>query len=237
MVTTPAHPDPRTNRLLAALPAAEYAALAPHLTPVHLDTGATIYEPGDPIGQVYFPLTGIASVLVALAGGRRVEVGIVGREGFVGLPALLGADAGPQATLAQASGAFARLGVAAFRESVTPGTALYARLLGYTQSYHLLTARTAACNRLHPVEERCARWLLMTHDRAGADTFPLTRAYLGYMLGVRRPDVASVLATLQRAGLIDVCRGAITVRDRPGLEAVACACYALIAAEYDRLLG
>ena len=236
---TPLHaqyPELTTNRLLAALTAEELDGLRPHLAVVHLGVGDTVYAHAAPIRHAYFPLTGCASVVVTMADGAMVEAGTVGREGLVGLAAFLDADGGPLETLAQVPGDYARLPVAALRDAAAPGTALHRLLLRFAQAYYVLAAQGAGCNRLHPVEERCARWLLLTHDRAGRDTFLLTHEYLGYMLGVRRPGVTVALGALQRAGLIAYRRGEVTVEDRAGLEDGACECYGIITAEYDRLL-
>ena len=237
---TPSHaqiPELATNRLLAALPADELDALRPHLEVVHLGVGDTIYPQGDPVRHAYFPLTGCVSVVVTMADGGMVEAGTVGREGLVGLAAFLGADGGPLETRAQVPGDYARLPVAVLRDAAAPGSVLFRLLLRYAQALYVLAAQGAGCNRLHPIEERCARWLLLTHDRAGRDTFLLTHEYLGYMLGVRRPSVSVALSALQRAGLIAYQRGEVTIADREGLEDGACECYGIIAAEYARLLG
>jgi CRP-like cAMP-binding protein len=241
MVTHPtiANPaaEPRINRLLAALPIEEYAPLLPHLELVDMPTGQTIYEPNTIPRHVYFPLTGCASIVVGMASGDLVEAGTVGREGLVGLAAFLGTDAGPLTTLAQVPGSFARLPVAVFRDAAAPGSHLHTLLLRFTQAFYVLAAQSAGCNRLHPIEGRCARWLLLTHDRHDGDTFHLTHEFLGYMLGVRRPSVTLALSTLQHAGLITYHRGNITILDRPSLEETACECYAIIAGEYERLLA
>jgi CRP-like cAMP-binding protein len=237
MVDCATPPTLRTNRLLAALPPTEYAALAAHLTVVHPPNGATLYGPGEPIAQVYFPLTGVASVIATMADGAMVEAGTIGREGVVGLPAFLDADAGPLATISQVPGAYARLPVGVFRAVAVPGTTLATLLQRFSQALYTLAAISGACNRLHPVAQRCARWLLLTQDRAGTATFALTHEFLGYMLGVRRPTVTLAVAVLQRAGLLTYHRGVVTIRDRPGLEAAACECYASIVGEYTRLLG
>ena len=192
---------------------------------IRLGGGDTIYAPFAPIREVYFPLTGCASIVAATADGALVEVGTVGREGLVGLAAFHGADGGPLETIAQVPGDFLRLPVAVLRDAAAPGSTLYTLLHRFSQALYTLAAQSAACNRLHPVEERCARWLLLTHE------------FLGYMLGVRRPSVTLALGTLQAAGLIAYRRGEVAVLDRPGLEDAACECYALITAEYARLLG
>ncbi|HEY8602340.1 MAG TPA: Crp/Fnr family transcriptional regulator [Thermomicrobiales bacterium] len=229
--------DPRTNRLLAALPAEEYAPLRAHLELIDMPVGRIIYEPNEVPRHVYFPLTGCTSIVVGLEDGEMVEAGTVGREGIVGLAAFLGTDTGPLTTLAQVPGTFARLPVAVFRDVAAEGSRLHALLLRFTQAFYVLAAQSAGCNTLHPMAARCARWLLLTHDRTDGDTFHLTQEFLGYMLGVRRPSVTVAAATLQQAGLITYQRGVITILDRPGLEAAACGCYAIIAAEYTRLLA
>jgi CRP-like cAMP-binding protein len=229
--------DFRANRLLAALPDGEYSGLLPHLAPIPMDTGVEIYAPGAPIRDAYFPLTGVASTLVTMADGAMIETGTIGNEGFVGLAGIHGGDGGPLTTVAQVPGIHARIPIARLREACATGSTLNRLLNRFSQAFYVLAAQSAACNRLHPVEERCARWLLLTHDRAGAPTFQLTHEYLGYMLGVRRASVSLALSALQRAGLITYHRGDITVLNRSGLESVACECYATIAAEYDRLIG
>jgi CRP-like cAMP-binding protein len=207
------------------------------VTVVDFGVGETIHAPGAPIGAVYFPLTGGASVVATDIEGDMLEVGTTGREGLTGLAALHGADGGPLETLSQVPGAYARLPVAALHAAAAPGTALYRLLHRYDQAAHFFTAQVAACNRFHGVEERCARWLLLTHDRVGRDTFTLTHEYLGYMLGVRRPGVTLALGILQKAGLIAYHRGEVVILDRDGLENATCECYRTITAEYDRLIG
>jgi CRP-like cAMP-binding protein len=230
-------PDLLTNRLLAALPGEEYAQLHPRLDLVGMPTGRTMYASEQVPAHVYFRLTGCASVVVTVADGKMVEAGTVGREGLVGLAAFLGTDTGPLTTLAQVPGVFARLPVAIFRDVAAPGSALHTILLRFVQAFYVLAAQSAGCNRLHPVEQRCARWLLLTHDRAGRDTFQLTHEFLGYMLGVTRPAVTLAARVLQQAGLITYHRGIITILDRPGLEAAACECYEIISTEFARQLG
>ena len=230
-------PDLTTNRLLAALPAAELDGLRPHLTVADFGLGDTIHPPGAPIGATYFPLTGCASVVAADLDGDLLEVGTIGREGLTGLAAFHDADGGSLETFGQVPGAYARLPVAALRAAAAPGTALHRLLHRYSQASHVFTAQSAASNRFHTVEARCARWLLLTHDRAGRDTFLLTHEYLGYMLGVRRPGVTLAMGILQKAGLITYHRGEIAILDRDGLENATCECYRVITAEYDRLIG
>jgi CRP-like cAMP-binding protein len=240
MVATPALapvPELTVNAILAHLPAAELAALRPHLATVDFAGGDTLYAPGAPVRRCYFPLTGVTSLVVMDGDGDTIEVGTVGREGLVGLAAFHDADGGPLETFCQIPGHFAALPVAALRAAATPGTRLHATLNRLAWALYALAAQSAACNRLHPTEERCARWLLLTHDRVGRDTFPLTHEYLGYMLGVRRPGVTVAMGALQNAGLIAYHRGEVTILDRDGLENAVCACYRIIVAEHARLLG
>ncbi len=225
------------NRLLAALPCSEYDCLVPKLEIVHLGTLEVIANAGEPLRHAYFPLGGVISVVAIDAAGGIVEVGTIGRDGMAGLPDVLGLPASPFQTMGQVPGPHARLPMADLLVAAAPGTALHALLLRYAQAFTVLGGQSAACNRLHPVEERCARWLLMTHDRVGSGTFPLTQEVLGQMLGVRRPSVTVAAGMLQRAGLISYRRGVVTILDRPGLEAAACECYGVIQREFDRLLG
>lgn len=225
------------NLLLAALPREEYACLAPHCTIVHLGASAPVYDVNEPIAQVYFPLTGVISVVALMADGAMVESGTIGREGMTGLPVFYGAERSPLLTFAQVPGDHARLPVAAFREAATPGTALYRLAQQFTQGYHVLIAQSAGCNRLHPNEERCARWLLLTQDRTGAATFALSHEFLSMMLGSRRASVTLAMGALQRSGLITYRRGIVTVTDRPGLEAAACECYGIIERAFAPLMA
>lgn len=225
------------NRLLAALPREEYDHLAAECAIIRHPVRETLHEANVPFDHVYFPLNAVASVTALMADGEMVEVGTIGREGLTGLSAFLGAVTNPLETFTQIPGEYARLPIAAFREAVAPGTALFGLVQRFAQAYYILTAQSGGCNRLHPVEERCARWLLLTHDRVRADTFPLSHEFLGYMLGTRRATVTLAMGTLQRAGLLTYHRGIITILDRPGLEAVACECYAIIRHAFDTLPG
>jgi CRP-like cAMP-binding protein len=227
-----------TNRLLAALPPEELAWLAGLLEPVALGFKQVLYESNQPIGHVYFPLTAVCSLLVEMQDGRTVEVGTVGNEGLVGLPVFLGATSTSGYAIAQIPGAALRMPAATFVSQVLGGDgALYHALQRYTQALFVQTAQGAACNRLHTQEQRFCRWILMTHDRVGSESFPLTHEFIAQMLGVRRATVSEVAAAIQAAGLIHYHRGTMTVRDRAGLEAASCECYAVIRAEHDRVAG
>jgi CRP-like cAMP-binding protein len=234
-------PDPfdyrRQNRLLALLPEAEYQRLNAHLTLVVLNLKQTLYAPYQPIEYVYFPLNGVTSIVATMENGQIAEVGTVGNEGMVGLPVFLGARSAPVQAFLQVPGEALRLGTAEFQEEVRKGGALVQILHRYTQALFTQIAQSTACNRLHSIEQRCARWLLMTHDRVGmAEEFPLTHEFLGQMLGVRRATVSEVAGALQRKGLITYSRGKIRVVDRQGLEEAACECYAIVQNEFNRLL-
>jgi CRP-like cAMP-binding protein len=230
-------PAPSANLLLAALPCAEYDALVPHLETVQIAVLEVIADSGEPLRHAYFPLTGILSLVATDANGGVVEVGTIGREGMAGLPAFLGAGSSPLTLNGQVPGLHARLPIADLLAAAAPGTMLHALLLRYAHAFYVLAGQSAACNRLHPVEERCARWLLLTHDRVRTESFLLTQEVLGQMLGVRRPSVTLAANLLQRAGLIAYRRGLITILDRTGLEAAACECYGVISDEFARLLG
>lgn len=229
--------NPRRNRLLAALPAAERERLLAHLEFVPLVFKQPFYSHGEPISHVYFPLGGVGSLITDLADGSAIEVGMVGNEGMVGLPAFLGTTQVPGSAICQVSGSALRMRTETFRREVTPDTVLFGLLLRYTQALMYQITQSAACNQMHSVEERFCRWILMTHDRVGADHFPLTQEFASQMLGVRRASVSVSASATQKAGLIQYRRGQMTILNRPGLEAAACGCYRSVQQEYDRLIG
>jgi CRP-like cAMP-binding protein len=229
--------DPLSNCLLAGLPREEYDRLRPGLEIVSLGALEVIAAAGEPLRHVYFPLTGVISLVATDADGATVEAGTIGKEGKAGLPAFLGVPSSPMTTMGQIAGDHARLPVADLLAAAAPGSFLNVLLHRYAQALFVLAGQSAACNRLHPIEERCARWLLMTQDRVGTPTFPLTHEVLGQMLGVRRASVTIATGTLQRAGLIAYHRGEITILDRAALEAGTCECYGVIQGEFARLLG
>jgi CRP-like cAMP-binding protein len=168
--------------------------------------------------------------------GKAAEVGVVGKEGMLGLPVFLGTDRSSGQSFSQVPGESLRLGADAFRAAIQRSRALVDLLHRYTQALFTQVSQSAACNSLHSIEERCCRWLLMTHDRVETDEFVLTQEFLAIMLGVRRASVAEVAGKLQQAGLIHYRRGQMRILDRQGLEATACECYSVIRAEYERLL-
>ncbi|HEX2205598.1 MAG TPA: Crp/Fnr family transcriptional regulator [Longimicrobium sp.] len=225
------------NRILAALPAPDRERLRPVLEPVDLEFREVLVDPHRPIGHVWFPEEGVVSILGVMEDGAAVETATVGNEGMAGIPVFLGAESMAAQAFVQVPGRGYRMTAAALREEVRRGGALFELLGRYTQALFTLTGQTSACNRLHPVDQRCARWLLMTHDRVEGDTFELTHLFLSQMLGVRRATVTEVAGELQARGLIEYARGTVTVVDRAGLEAASCECYQVVASEFARLLG
>jgi CRP-like cAMP-binding protein len=200
------------NLLLAALPRKSYAELLPGLTPVELAFGHVLYEPGQMIDQVYFPGDSMVSLLTLVEDHLALEVGLVGFEGMVGSPLVLGVDRSPVRALVQGSGSAMRMSV----------------LLRYVHALMSQVTQTAACNRFHVVEARLARWLLMTRDRMHSDGFRMTQDFLSNMLGVRRVGVTEAAGALQRRKLIEYSRGVIAILDGRGLEAAACSCYRIV---------
>lgn len=230
-------PLPAKNRLLAALPVEEYEALFPHLEQVSLTYKQSIYQPNEPIEYVYFLSHDIISLVVSTEDGGVVEAATVGNEGMVGIPVFLEADTVPSVAIVQVPGDALRMKADAFRDWVARSQPFQYLLKRYTQVMFNSIMQTAACNRLHEIEQRCCRWLLMTHDRVESDKFSLTQEFLAQMLGVRRPSVSVVASILQKAEPIRYTRGKIAILDRSGLEAATCECYRVIKQEFDRLLG
>jgi CRP-like cAMP-binding protein len=229
--------DRRTNRLLSLLSDDDYARLRPHLSHVVLDYKKSLYEPSSPIEHVYFPINGVASLVITSADGSSAEVGTIGNEGIVGLPVCLGAREAPSAVYVQVPGTALKLDARGFRSEIERSPTLNFIMLRYAHAFFNQVAQSAACIHLHRVEQRCCRWLLMTHDRMPGDEFLLTHECLGMMLGVRRTTVTDVMGALQRAGLVRYRRGHVAILDCEALRARACECYAIWKLEFDRLLG
>jgi CRP-like cAMP-binding protein len=228
---------PRRNRLLAALPDESYHRLVSESDVVMLRSKETIYRPSEPIEHVYFPVTAVISVFTVMENGSTVEVGAVGSDGMAGLPVFLGADSMPVHAIAQIAGAAVRVPAFALRRAVERDRPLRDLLGRYTQALLTQFGQSAACNRLHSVEARCARWLLTTHDRVRDEQFRVTQEVLAQILGVRRASVSGAAATLRRSGVIQYRRGKITIVDRDALERAACECHRVISLEFDRVLG
>ncbi|MBV8887419.1 MAG: Crp/Fnr family transcriptional regulator [Chroococcidiopsidaceae cyanobacterium CP_BM_RX_35] len=230
-------PSAKQNRLLAALPEEEYNRLLPYLEWEVLDLKKVLYHPNAAIESVYFPLSGVVSLLTVLDNGELIEVGTIGNEGMVGIPVLLGASRIPGQAICQIPGTAVQTSTEVFKREVVPNTVLYELLHRYTQAMFNQISQTAACNRSHSIQERFCRWILMCHDRADSDQFPLSQEFLAQMLGIRRGSVSKVASIAQNAGLIQYSRGKITILDREGLEATACNCYQVIKTEFERLIG
>jgi CRP-like cAMP-binding protein len=214
-----------SNLLLAALPRSQYRALLPRLTSVSLEFGDVLHEQGKPIREVFFPTASMVSLLTLVDGHLALEVGMVGREGMVGMAFALGSANSPVRGLVQGAGPALRMDARRFGEALAASTALQRALQHYTGTLIRQISQTAGCNRFHVVEQRLARWLLMTRDRVRSAEFHLTHDFLSQMLGVRRVGVTEAASALQRRKLIEYRRGRIRICDQPGLQAAACACY------------
>lgn len=225
------------NRLLAALPDESYERLFPSLESVELAHGQVVWKPGEPIMSVYFPRTCVLSALVVLDDDAPVEAATIGREGMLGVPVVLGAPTSHLKVPAQVPGEAARIDARRLAEALEEENGMRALFLRYAQALQEQTAQSVACNRRHSLEERCARWLLMTLDRVASDHFQLTHDYLAQMLGVRRSGVTVAAGMLQQAGLIRYARGVVHVLDRERLEEASCECFAIVRARYDALMG
>jgi CRP-like cAMP-binding protein len=229
--------DRRTNRLLTLLSDDDYERLRPHLAPVAFDYRKSLYEASRPIGQVYFPIDGVASLVIMTTDGASAEVGTIGSEGMVGLPVCLGDSDAPSSVYVQVPGTALEIDARIFRGELERSPTLNLVMLRYAHAFFNQVAQSAACAHLHKVEQRCCRWLLMTNDRMPSGDFLLTQEFLGMMLGVRRTTVTDVMGSLQRAGLIRYRRGHVTILDEEALRQRACECYEISKLEFDRLLG
>ena len=226
---------PTRNRLLAALPPRELERMLKWLESVELVLRHIIYEPHASIQHVYFPTSGAVSMII-LAPEGAVEVGSVGNEGFTGVCTLLFADSMPTRAIVQAEGEAYRMKVGIFRALVNESLSMRRLFARYTLALSNQAAQSVACNRLHSLEARCARWLLLSHDRVDGNFIVLTQEFLSYMLGVHRPAVTLAAGTLQKAGLIHSSRGKIEITNRPGLEEAACGCYQAMRDDLDELV-
>jgi CRP-like cAMP-binding protein len=232
-------PDQSTirNEILSALSAEDFGLLRPYLQFVDLPLKKTLIVPDEPIRHVYFPDQGVASMLALLEGGGSVEVGMIGRDGMVGIHVFLGVQTVTLECVVQIPGAGWRMEVAAFQEAVSQSRFLSAALHRYTMAFLLQVSQTAACNATHQLDERLARWLLMTHDRTDGDQLPLTHEYLSVMLAVRRSGVTIAAGVLQKAGIIRYASGHITILNREALELSSCECYRTVKDQSDFILG
>ncbi|MDJ0843990.1 Crp/Fnr family transcriptional regulator [Crocosphaera sp.] len=229
--------SPLNNRLLAALPQQEYQRISPHLEFVNLHLGQVLYEANTLIEWVYFPNHSMISIISKLPGNVTTEIGLIGQEGMIGLPIILGGKyAINQAIVQVADGAF-KLNSDRLKEEFDRGETLHKLLLLYTETRLQQISQIAVCKSHHCIERRLCRWLLLVHDGVGNDTLLLTQKFIAQMLGVRRASITEAAYKLQELGLIRYQRGEITILNRPGLEKRVCECYHLISQEFNRLMN
>ena len=225
------HNEPRAhteNCILSALPPEEYERLAPHLEPVQLQHGQILYQADETIEHVYFPTNSMASLVSQEGEGEKGEVWLIGWEGMIGIPLVLGLDESPHDSMVQSPGGAMRMESSRLQAEFERSGALHDLLLRHTQSLLLQISQVAECNQRHTVEERLARWLLMAHDRCGCDELPLTQEFISMMLGCC--GVTSAVMALQANGLISYTRRHITITDRQGLKEFSCQCYRIVKA-------
>jgi CRP-like cAMP-binding protein len=227
---------PDRNHLLAALPAADFGRLQPHLKLVPMPLGDVLYESGIMLRNVYFPTDSIVSLLYVMADGASAEIAVVGNEGVIGVSLFMGGETTPSRAVVQSAGNAYRLSGTVLKEEFTRAGAMQHLLLRYTQALITQMAQTAVCNRHHSLDQQLCRWLLLSLDRLDSNHLVMTQELIANMLGVRREGVTEAAGRLQSAGLISYSRGHISVLDRPGLEARTCECYAVVKKECDRLL-
>ena len=230
--------EKRWNRLLGALPEADFERLKGQLRTRDGEQKYVLADAGDPLNEVYFPVDAVVSVLTRMDDGASVEIATVGNEGLVGVAVAWGADSMNPKEFAtvQVPGTIVSMDREAFRDEVQRQGPLASLVERYTQAFFTQVSQQVACNGLHSVEQRCARWLLMTQDRAGTDEFPMTHEFLAQMLGVRRATVTVTAGILQKAGFVQFSRGRVAIVDRQGLENATCECHAVTREVYDRLL-
>ena len=224
------------NQLLAALPDAEWQRWSPMMEPVHMPLGQVLYESGDTMKHVYFPITSIISLLFVTENGASAELAVVGNEGIVGISLFMGGGSTPSRAVVQSGGEGYRLHAMVMKKEFDRGGPVLHLLLRYTQALITQMAQTAVCNRHHSLDQQLCRWLLLSMDRLTGNELVMTQELIANMLGVRREGVTEGALKLQKLGLIRYARGHITVIDRVGLEQRSCECYAVVRKEYDRLL-
>lgn len=229
-------PSPQHNRLLDALPEADYLRIFPMLELVSMPLGQTLYESGGQLHYVYFPATSIISLLYVLENGASAEIAIVGNEGILGISLFMGGDTTPSRAVVQSAGYGFRMRANLLKQEFSRGGSMMYLLLRYTQALITQMTQTAVCNRHHSIEQQLCRWLLLSLDRLSANDLRMTQELIANMLGVRREGVTEAAGKLQRAGLIQYSRGHIRVLNRPKMERSVCECYQVVKAEFDRLL-
>jgi CRP-like cAMP-binding protein len=225
------------NRLLARLPKADFRRLFPRALPVPFAFRQQLCQARSPVEYAYFPYSGCLSAITIMDDGRAIEVATIGNEGMVGLGGVFESGSSPNDVIIQVAGEGLRVDIAMLKAETERDGPVRDLMSRYHSAYQTQVSFSVACNGLHTIQQRCCRWVLITHDRVGSNTVPLTHEFLAIMLGVRRPSVTEVLHPLQGKGLIQNGRGAIRILDRQGLEALACECYRRTREEYDRLLG
>ena len=228
--------DPRENHLLAALPDSEFQLLLPHLEAIAMPLGQVMYESGDTMTHAYFPTTAIVSLLYVMESGASAEIGVVGKEGLVGISLFMGGGSTPSRAVVQSAGRGFRLKSRIVKDHFDKSGPLMHLFLRYTQALITQMTQTAACNRHHSLDQQLCRWLLLSLDRLPGSDLRMTQELIANMLGVRREGVTEAAGKLQKAGLIRYTRGHIEVLDRRGLEERSCECYKVVKDEYDRLL-
>jgi CRP-like cAMP-binding protein len=229
-------PEPKQNQILAALPAADYQRLLPHLEFVELGLGKSLYESGGHLQHVYFPVEGIVSLLYVTQSGNSAELAVVGCEGMIGVSLFMGGETTPNRAVVQSTCRAYRLPAQVLKAQFAEGGALQLVLLKFTQTLITQISQTAVCNLHHSVDQQLCRWLLLSLDRLPENKLQMTQELIANMLGVRRQGVTQSAGKLEREGLISYSRGLITVLDRPALEKRACECYAVVKRETERLL-
>jgi CRP-like cAMP-binding protein len=230
-------PHAHPNHLLSSLPVDTFALLTPHFSTHVFDQGAVLYEAGDEVEQVYFPQSGMVSMLAVMQNGKAIETATIGREGVVGAMAGLGLYTSMVRAVVQLPSVTSRISSARFRQVASSSKIIENLCIRYNEVLLTQARLTAACNALHPVDARFCRWLLQSADRAESSTLPLTQELLSEMLGVRRTSVTDVAGRLQREGLISFSRGVIKILDRPALEAMTCECYRALIDQSSQLLA
>ena len=228
--------EPSANRLLGLLRPSAYERLRPHLHRIPLEYRQSLYRANKPIEFVYFVEAGVGSLVNTMRNGQAAEVGTIGNEGLVGLPIVFGDDRSPTSVYVQVPGAGLRMKATLFKKELARSASMRTVMLHYAHAFFNQVAQSAACNQFHSIQQRCCRWLLMTHDRMQSNEFLLTQEFLAMMLGVQRTGVTTAASALQRAGLIRYSRGNVTIIDRRELIRRSCECYGISKKEFDRLL-
>lgn len=226
-----------TNHLLSALPEQQYQEIAPHLECVSLPLGEIIFDPGEAIDYIYFPDKAMISLISEMKNGATTEISLIGKNGLIGLPRILGAKVSIHQAIVQVMGTAMRIKAETIEDKFNKLPTLRHILLLYTQTRLSYIGQLAACNRQHKIEKRLARWLLLVQDCLADEELPLTQEFIANMLGTNRAGVTIAAGRLQKAGIISYTRGSITVLDRPRLEQMSCECYGIMRQEQQRLFG